>query len=938
MRWHILRALRCSDIFRSVFGDAAMGSRVRVIYEYQYDDANNTASFALPFIDNYFNNSDGSNHVATPYPVNHYFWGAGGAVYYGSGDENGIQTNIVFADSGFETPALPAGGVETNPADASWRFSGDAGIYNAAVSGLGNPPAPPDGSQAAFIQGTGAISQTVNFTTTGAYALGFQSAEPTNNINSVQFYFDDTLITPNGSYADGPSANQWVPGSFGVSAQTFSSYSTYVFQVTNPGPHTLTIQGLGIGQYDPTNTPPNNNLFIYFDDLEIASAAALFAGGIPGPGVANGQVGNAGYSVQLDAQAHYAQAYGLQVVAYEGGWSLGGDFNKTAFENWCGFYDPQAEFVNLNALNTFAQSGSRYYVFGTYETWPGYDTVNVGNFPLVQGVDAANAALPASPLNGINVPNVLTPANNSWLVNANANSDSISGTGGWFYWSVLAPQSGNFVITPGYQSGAGTVLEVDGLAASPGTTVTNFLTQGLHAIKLRSTNGALTVTNVTITQIGAPNSPTLESVIPDISQSGFVNLNWSPAASGPPAQGYLVYHGTASGNYDIAAAIGDVTNYTFDDLPENAAAYFAVVATNAAGYSLPSNELNITPVSPGANQALLVWDFLAAGGSAATDGSEASVASTSTAYGMQTSAITRGPDTPASALYAYGGLGAINSHSAASWAGANLAAATQAGSYFQFAVGALGDNRFSLSSVSYVTYQQNTTSSSTVVLEYSTNGFVSGGAALATNRPINGNWVGTTNTVSLASIAGMQNTTNSVTFRIYGYGFTPYNDHGLGQAAGHNADVAVSGSVYYPVATPSFSPTPGSYAASQLVTISTTTTGSSINYTADSTVPTESHGTLYTGPVNVASNVTLQAVAYQANFVDSAVATASYTITQQPVSLSLEKSGADLLLTWPQGTLLQATNVAGPWATNNASSPYTLSPANLQMFFRIRLQ
>jgi len=38
LRWHILRGLRASEIFRSVFGDAAMGARVRMIYEYQYDD------------------------------------------------------------------------------------------------------------------------------------------------------------------------------------------------------------------------------------------------------------------------------------------------------------------------------------------------------------------------------------------------------------------------------------------------------------------------------------------------------------------------------------------------------------------------------------------------------------------------------------------------------------------------------------------------------------------------------------------------------------------------------------------------------------------------------------------------------------------------------------------------------------------------------------
>jgi hypothetical protein len=867
------------------------------------------------------------------------YGGAGGAVYYGSGDENGIQTNTVFANSGFETPVLAADQAETNPPGASWTFTGNAGIYNGAVGEVGNPPVPPDGSQAAFIQGTSSISQAVNFTNTGTYALGFQSAVPATNANSVQFYYDNTLITPNENYANAPSLNQWLPGSFGVSAQTFNNYSTYVFQVTNTGIHTLTIQGLGISQYAPLDTPPNNNLFIYFDDFEIASAAALFTGGIPGPGYANGQAGDAGYSAQLDSQARYAQAYGLQVVAYEGGWSLGGDFNKTAFENWCGFYASRAETVNLSALKTFAQSGSRYYVFGTYETWPGYDTSNAGSHPLVQGIDVANSALPDASLNGLNVPNVLTSPNNSWLLNANASVSSITSTGGWFYWNVLTPVSGNFVITPNYQSGAGAVLEVDGVVTSPGTAVTNFLTQGLHAIKLRSTKDAFTVTNVTVTQIGASTAPTLQSAIPDINQIGSVTLSWSPAVSGSAALGYLLYYGPASGSYEVVPiATGDVTNYTFTGLPEGAPVFFAVVATNAAGYSLFSDELNTTPVAPGAVQSLLSWDFLAAGGNAATDGSESNVVSTTIAYGMQTSTIIRGADTPASALYYNLGLGAINSHSAAGWTGANLAAAVQAGSYYQFEVGTVSGDQFSLSSVSYVNYQQNTTNASTVVLEYSTNGFDSAGIALATNNPINGNWNGTTNTVSLAGISALQNTTNFITFRIYGYGFTSYNDHGLGEVVGDNPDVAVAGSVFYPVAPPTFSPTSGTYASSQSVTISTTTVGSSINYTTDGSIPTENHGTLYATPVSVSSNLTLQAIAFQTNFVDSAVVSANYNITQQSVSISLQKSGANLQFSWLEGTLLQATNLTGPWISNAAPSPYSVLPTNAQMFYRVRVQ
>ena len=857
MRWHVLRTLRASDIFRGVFGDAAMDSRIRVIYEYQYDDLNGTASAALPFVDNYFNNADGTNHVATPYPVNHYLWGGGGAVYYGSGDQNGTNSGVFFANAGFETPALAAGAAQTNPPGAAWTFTGTAGIYRGTVTGIGSPPAPPDGSQAAFIQGTGTLSQVVTFSKPGAYALAFQCADSAASLNTVRFYFDtNTLITPNGSYANAPSPDQWTPGSFGVSGQVFNYWATYVFQVTNPGPHTLTIQGLGIGQYSPLNTPPNNNLFIYFDDLQIASADAIFAGGIPGPGYANGQAGSAGYSVQLDSQARYAQAYGLQVVAYEGGWSLGGDFNKTAFQNWCGFYDPRAAAANLSALNSFAQSGSRYYTFGTYETWPGYDTVNAGNYSLVQGIDAQNAALPPTPRNGLAVPNVLTPLSNKWYYNANPGSGTLGATGGWFDWNVLAPVSGSFVITPNYQAGAGAMLEVDGTPVSAGATVTNFLTAGLHSLKLRSTSGAFVVTDVTVAQTGAPNPPTLQSPFVGVGQNPFVTLTWSPAASAPAAQGYLIYSGPASGAYATAVAVGDVSSFTLSPLTNGVTTYFAIVATNASGYSLPSNEINVTPVAPGGLQNLLAWDFYAAGGHAATDGNVAAVASTATAYGIQPSTLQRGTGIPPVALQAYSGEGAMNEQSSfGGWSSPSLAAATAGNAYFEFAAAPVTGNRFSLASLAYVAYQQNAQAAA-LVLEYSTNGFATPGVAINTNYAVHDGWAGATNTVPLGGLGDLQNTAQPITFRLYGYGFGLYQDKGLGQISGDNLDVMVAGSVFYPITTPNF--------------------------------------------------------------------------------LSVTNRGGNLQLSWPtNGSLLQATNLTGPWQTNGAaSSPFTVSPTNAQMFYR----
>jgi hypothetical protein len=55
--------------------------------------------------------------------------------------------------------------------------------------------------------------------------------------------------------------------------------------------------------------------------------------------------------------------------------------------------------------------------------------------------------------------------------------------------------------------------------------------------------------------------------------------------------------------------------------------------------------------------------------------------------------------------------------------------------------------------------------------------------------------------------------------------------------------------------------------------------------------------------------------------------------------LSLQNTGATFRLTWPQGTLLEATNLTGPWDRASSSpSPFTAAPTNTAMFFRVELQ
>ena len=57
-----------------------------------------------------------------------------------------------------------------------------------------------------------------------------------------------------------------------------------------------------------------------------------------------------------------------------------------------------------------------------------------------------------------------------------------------------------------------------------------------------------------------------------------------------------------------------------------------------------------------------------------------------------------------------------------------------------------------------------------------------------------------------------------------------------------------------------------------------------------------------------------------------------------PVTLNIQPSGPNIILTWPRGTLLEADDLSGPWTTNNAASPYTNAPTAGKKFYRVRVR
>ena len=58
-----------------------------------------------------------------------------------------------------------------------------------------------------------------------------------------------------------------------------------------------------------------------------------------------------------------------------------------------------------------------------------------------------------------------------------------------------------------------------------------------------------------------------------------------------------------------------------------------------------------------------------------------------------------------------------------------------------------------------------------------------------------------------------------------------------------------------------------------------------------------------------------------------------------PVSLNIKVSNGILSLSWPSGTLMEASSPAGPWTTNNATSPYTINALSSgQKFYKVKLR
>jgi hypothetical protein len=797
----MMRMMQASDIFRSVFGDGAMMSRIRPLYEWQYANANNTARLALSFADRYFNNGDGGNHVPNPQPIQHWLWGGGGATYYGAVNGNGLTT--LLTDPSFATPVLGQPGYLQAPTGGMWSFTGNAGIARNTGGTPGLPP-PYAGSQMGYIMDQGSLSVNVTFPsqfTSPVFAVSFKAVNrfPTASTNAdaenLRVYLDGTNDITARTFSQG---NGYTPPAYDASYpwtanNVFWTHSEYYFTRSfsvQPGStHSITFRGRG-----NLSNPALTGQTVFIGEVRITSVDRIFQDGMPGGGEATGQPVGEEIQSTMNNEASWAKAFGLEELSYESGWSLGGDDGGSWVQLVAKYGDPRTADVQGRFMDMFYRAGSVVNMFGTYAQWPSWSDfyaaqgfLDVAAYPIIQGIDNRAAHLSVESTNGVLAPSYLIPITSSLTDNADSNLGRITTAGGWINWNVIAPLSGQYQVTASMaDTNMAAVLSLDNIAVGPTgqLTANAFLTKGLHSVKVRSVStAAVQVRQVSIGNSDAPSPPALLSVLDG---DALANLSWSSVSN---ASDYQIRYGSSPGAYFGVIDAGTATSWTLTGLSNNQQYFFVVLAGNNTGFGLPSAEKSAIPLGIGQVGTIAMWNFTGA------SGNETGAAPSSASSRLQITALHRGPGLDPSqsdwaASMRANRFGSEPSNSAGHSYGTNFSGAVAKGQYYEFSVRPVAGQTLSLSKLTFSALFQN--SSGNAGVAYSTYG-----VNFSAGLPANGSPGNSTTpwTVDFSSQSALQQTSSNVVVRIYVFGLGPYTVNALGPAIAIIGSVAPGGVV-----------------------------------------------------------------------------------------------------------------------------------------------
>ena len=109
------------------------------------------------------------------------------------------STSLSVPNAGFESPVVGNGNWQYAPTGGSWSFANGGGITGMNSAFTGTASTAPEGVQMAFIQASGAVSQSISgFQTSANYVITFSAIERTNCCNTggqdIGVYIDDTQV------------------------------------------------------------------------------------------------------------------------------------------------------------------------------------------------------------------------------------------------------------------------------------------------------------------------------------------------------------------------------------------------------------------------------------------------------------------------------------------------------------------------------------------------------------------------------------------------------------------------------------------------------------------------------------------------------------------------------------------------------------------------
>jgi hypothetical protein len=130
-RYHAYRTVRMSENMRKVWGDAAMGDRIRVLLFGQY--ANWCQEGMCQFINDYYNNPA---FVKTPRPVSEILFAAGPAIYYGTINNFCTGDKVYIKNCNFEETQIKPGEAKIAPVSKGWKFEGGTGVVDLKTTRL----------------------------------------------------------------------------------------------------------------------------------------------------------------------------------------------------------------------------------------------------------------------------------------------------------------------------------------------------------------------------------------------------------------------------------------------------------------------------------------------------------------------------------------------------------------------------------------------------------------------------------------------------------------------------------------------------------------------------------------------------------------------------------------------------------------------------------